>query len=96
MAQFNCGQPGFELKNVKLTLHEVTIRSKLDTNLVGRGGEIRTHDPLYPKQVRYQTAPRPDTKASLCNQSKKEKGLICTLKIFRPLWNYRQTIQCLE
>ena len=25
----------------------------------GRGGEIRTHDPLYPKQVRYQTAPRP-------------------------------------
>ena len=27
----------------------------------GRGGEIRTHDPLYPKQVRYQTAPRPDT-----------------------------------
>ena len=26
----------------------------------GRGGEIRTHDPLYPKQVRYQTAPRPD------------------------------------
>ena len=26
----------------------------------GRGGEIRTHDPLYPKQVRYQTAPRPE------------------------------------
>ena len=25
----------------------------------GRGGEIRTHDPLYPKQVRYQTALRP-------------------------------------
>ena len=29
----------------------------------GRGGEIRTHDPLYPKQVRYQTAPRPDTQS---------------------------------
>ena len=29
----------------------------------GRGGEIRTHDPLYPKQVRYQTAPRPDDKS---------------------------------
>ena len=26
----------------------------------GRGGEIRTHDPLFPKQVRYQTALRPD------------------------------------
>jgi hypothetical protein len=26
----------------------------------GRGGEIRTHDPLYPKQVRYQAAPHPD------------------------------------
>ena len=26
----------------------------------GRGGEIRTHDPLYPKQVRYQAAPRPE------------------------------------
>ncbi len=31
----------------------------------GRGGEIRTHDPLYPKQVRYQTAPRPDSKHCL-------------------------------
>ena len=26
----------------------------------GRGGRIRTYDPLYPKQVRYQTAPRPE------------------------------------
>ena len=40
----------------------------------GRGGEIRTHDPLYPKQVRYQTAPRPDTAASLGNWIEKEKG----------------------
>ena len=30
----------------------------------GRGGEIRTHDPLYPKQVRYQAAPHPDSCAS--------------------------------
>ena len=28
--------------------------------LTGRGGEIRTHGLLYPKQARYQTAPRPD------------------------------------
>jgi hypothetical protein len=26
----------------------------------GRGGGIRTHDPLRPRQVRYQTALRPD------------------------------------
>ena len=26
----------------------------------GRGGEIRTPDPLLPKQLRYQTAPHPD------------------------------------
>ena len=28
--------------------------------MAGRGAEIRTHDPLYPKQVRYQAALRPD------------------------------------
>src|SRR5918996_285582 len=28
--------------------------------LVGRGGVIRTPDPLLPKQMRYQAAPRPD------------------------------------
>ena len=27
----------------------------------GRGGQIRTDDPLLPKQVRYQAAPRPDS-----------------------------------
>jgi hypothetical protein len=26
----------------------------------GRGGGIRTPDPLLPKQMRYQAAPRPD------------------------------------
>ena len=29
-------------------------------NPYGRGGWIRTNGPLLPKQVRYQTAPRPD------------------------------------
>ena len=28
--------------------------------LYGRGGVIRTHDPLRPRQVRYQAALRPD------------------------------------
>jgi hypothetical protein len=27
----------------------------------GRGGEIRTHDLLYPKQARYQATLRPDS-----------------------------------
>ena len=29
----------------------------------GRGDKIRTCDPLYPKQVRYQAAPLPDARA---------------------------------
>jgi hypothetical protein len=29
----------------------------------GRGGEIRTHDLLYPKQARYQATLRPDAGA---------------------------------
>ncbi len=28
--------------------------------IFGRGGGIRTRDPLHPMQVRYQAAPRPD------------------------------------
>ena len=28
--------------------------------LNGRGDRIRTYDPLLPKQMRYQAAPRPD------------------------------------
>ena len=30
----------------------------------GRGGPIRTDDPLLPKQMRYQAAPRPDILSS--------------------------------
>ena len=30
------------------------------TDLTGRNGEIRTHDPLHPMQVRYQAALRPE------------------------------------
>ena len=29
-------------------------------DFLGRGGGIRTHDPLLPKQMRYQAALRPD------------------------------------
>ena len=31
----------------------------------GRGGGIRTRDPLHPMQVRYQAALRPDTSCAL-------------------------------
>ena len=30
------------------------------TKSIGRGGGIRTHDPLLPKQMRYQAALRPE------------------------------------
>ena len=39
----------------------------------GRGGEIRTHDPLYPKQVRYQTALRPGPNLHLTGLFRIEK-----------------------
>ena len=32
----------------------------LQTTNSGRGGGIRTHDPLLPKQMRYQAALRPE------------------------------------
>ena len=35
------------------------IKSKTRFNF-GRGGGIRTHDPLLPKQMRYQAALRPE------------------------------------
>jgi hypothetical protein len=37
-------------------LHQTPVKN-------GRGGEIRTHDLLYPKQARYQATLRPDTGA---------------------------------
>ena len=43
----------------------------IDSN--GRGGEIRTPDPLLPKQMRYQTALRPDA-AIDCNVKYGDSG----------------------
>ena len=39
----------------------------------GRDGKIRTYDPLFPKQVRYQAAPRPDNGGFLTTHDKIEK-----------------------
>ena len=36
------------------------MRPILSLEVDGRGGEIRTPDPLFPKQMRYQAALRPD------------------------------------
>ena len=36
------------------------IKVQTYTDIDGRGGEIRTPDPLVPNQMRYQTALRPD------------------------------------
>ncbi len=33
---------------------------RVGSHLTGRDGRIRTYDPLLPKQMRYQTALRPD------------------------------------
>ena len=37
-----------------------TLLQKYINNKTGRGGGIRTHDPLLPKQMRYQAALRPE------------------------------------
>jgi hypothetical protein len=39
---------------------ESALSLELSTACNGRGGGIRTPDPLLPKQMRYQTALRPD------------------------------------
>ena len=36
------------------------FKKSINFHFIGRNGEIRTHDPLHPIQVRYQTALRPD------------------------------------
>ena len=44
---------------------ETQVSLALSIIYIGRGGGIRTPDPLLPKQMRYQTALRPDTGHSL-------------------------------
>ena len=42
----------------------LALRAILPPEIDGRGGRIRTGDPLLPKQMRYQTALRPDAGAA--------------------------------
>ncbi len=39
----------------------ISLRHRARRVTIGRGGGIRTPDPLLPKQMRYQTALRPDS-----------------------------------
>src|SRR6185437_3397626 len=51
----------------------------------GRGGPIRTDDPLLPKQMRYQAAPRPDL--FILSDAVRAYGLIS-----RPLSAFRRRV----
>ena len=42
------------------SLRKGRIAPALSVAFIGRGERIRTFDPLLPKQMRYQAAPRPD------------------------------------
>ena len=50
--------PGRRLARCIECLKPTEVENVAEVN--GRGGEIRTHDPLRPRQVRYQAALRPD------------------------------------
>ena len=47
-------------------IKKATLRVGL---LLGRDGEIRTHDPLHPMQVRYRAALHPDFLALVAQQN---------------------------
>ena len=44
------------------------------TSQTGRGGEIRTPDPLLPKQMRYQTALHPEKPAIIAGSTRPPSG----------------------
>ena len=52
---------GFQRHKIDNSVDFSTLQiSRIFLNLNGRGERIRTSDPLLPKQVRYQTALRPE------------------------------------
>jgi hypothetical protein len=51
----------------KLSGKRMTLENPIKN---GRGGEIRTHDLLYPKQARYQATLRPEPRARENAQSR--------------------------
>jgi hypothetical protein len=78
------GAEGFELEPLcgRLSPQAKSRAKPRDLPTNGRGGGIRTPDPLLPKQMRYQTALRPDpsilaweTKGHLINRLCKDMAL---------------------
>jgi hypothetical protein len=54
---------------IRSRLQTEVLCSSAEIGLDGRGGQIRTGDPLRPRQVRYQAALRPDFVDGLTSQS---------------------------
>ena len=52
-----------------------SIRLSYGRNRIGRGGGIRTPDPLLPKQLRYQAALHPDTDYSRAMLRNRARGV---------------------
>ena len=46
-------------RSIQLSYRQPSFLATVQPNRLGRGAQIRTGGPLLPKQVRYQTAPRP-------------------------------------
>ena len=61
------------------------------TVLVGRGSRIRTCDPLLPKQMRYQTAPCPDTSNTATQRAIVKAGKAAGARMIRVWSRQRQT-----
>ncbi len=53
-------QAGSDWARVRVRTRYGHLEFNVFAGLDGRGGGIRTPDPLLPKQMRYQTALRPD------------------------------------
>ena len=54
------GWSGVTRQPVTLMVNSSYERGSYSLDSIGRGGQIRTADPLRPRQVRYQAALRPD------------------------------------
>jgi hypothetical protein len=62
----------FSYKKEKIALKRAITENLLQN---GRGGEIRTHDLLYPKQARYQATLRPDIEEIMLPRAQRESNV---------------------
>ena len=59
-----------------MTIFSVIIQGLIKLLYNGRGDRIRTCDPLFPKQMRYQAAPLPDAVAPRLAQRRLQGKLV--------------------